>query len=107
MIVENEILEAGVDVALDLKVPLTALTKCVNEHHSSIRRTHIVFDRAFESVRDLLLKEAKRSFIKRYLRRRDTLADLGDCDKNLIYALNLFGVSISRSNNIIERADKR
>lgn len=29
IIIENEILEAGADVALDLKVPLAALTQCV------------------------------------------------------------------------------
>lgn len=57
--------------------------------------THLA-DRAFEEVRDNLLKEVKRSFIRRYLRRRDTREDLGGCDIALTNALTLFSVSIAR-----------
>ena len=60
--------------------------------------THIT-DRTFEDVRSNLLKETQRSFIARYLRRRDTKDDLAGCDISLTNALNLFSVSIIHSTN--------
>ena len=60
------------------------------------RLTHSA-DRAFESVRQTLLKETRRSFIKRYLRRRETKDELAGCESTLTFALNLFGVSTINS----------
>lgn len=54
-------------------------------------------NRVFEDVRGGLLREAQRSFITRYLRRRDSADELGGCDIALTNALSLFSVSIFNS----------
>jgi abelson tyrosine-protein kinase 1/abelson tyrosine-protein kinase 2 len=46
--------------------------------------------RAFEGVRRLLVKEAQRPFIKRYLKRDEILRDIAGCDADVRAALDMF-----------------
>jgi len=49
--------------------------------------------RVFSRSLPLLMKQSSRPFLKRYLRRDETLRDISDCDSSLRDALGLFGVS--------------
>lgn len=51
--------------------------------------------RAFDKVRDLLLKQVHRPWMKRYLKRDEILRMISDCDVGLTEALGRFSVSKS------------
>lgn len=49
---------------------------------------------SFTRVRDLLLKEAHRPFLKRYLKREDILREIAGCDTMLSDALSMFSLQV-------------
>ncbi|KAJ6515780.1 hypothetical protein C8R45DRAFT_811380 [Mycena sanguinolenta] len=48
----------------------------------------------FNQVRDLLIRQARRPFLKRYLKRDETVRDLAGCDTSLTDALSMFSLSV-------------
>ncbi|KAF8211722.1 hypothetical protein K438DRAFT_1807801 [Mycena galopus ATCC 62051] len=48
----------------------------------------------FTQVRDLLIKEAHRPFLKRYLKRDETIRAIASCDTSLTDALSMFSLSV-------------
>ncbi|KAF7317864.1 Protein kinase domain-containing protein [Mycena kentingensis (nom. inval.)] len=48
----------------------------------------------FTQVRDLLIKQAHRPFLKRYLRREETVRDIAGCDTAITDALAMFSISV-------------
>ncbi|KAJ7072976.1 hypothetical protein C8F01DRAFT_267337 [Mycena amicta] len=48
----------------------------------------------FTQVRDLLLKQAHRPFLKRYLKREETVREIGRCDTSLTDALSMFSIGV-------------
>ncbi|KXN85940.1 Dual specificity protein kinase splB [Leucoagaricus sp. SymC.cos] len=88
--VEQEVHEAGVSVTQELQVPLNKLQE------------------SFNSVRRVLIKEANRPFIKRYLKRDEILREIAACDADVRDALDMFSVSVSiRILKQTQEAEKR
>lgn len=52
----------------------------------------MLVDRTFTQVRDFLLKQAHRPFLKRYLKRDEILREIASCDTALSDALSMFSV---------------
>ncbi|KAJ3573275.1 hypothetical protein NP233_g2522 [Leucocoprinus birnbaumii] len=75
--VRQEVHGAGNSVAQELQGPLNKLQE------------------AFDSVRRLLVKEAHRPFIKRYLKRDEIMRDIAQCDADIRAALDMFNLSVS------------
>ncbi|KAF7289995.1 Protein kinase domain-containing protein [Mycena chlorophos] len=48
----------------------------------------------FTQVRDFLIKQAHRPFLKRYLKREDTVREISSCDTSLTDALSMFSISV-------------
>ncbi|KAG6827855.1 hypothetical protein H0H92_010245 [Tricholoma furcatifolium] len=74
--VREEIQEAGDSVNEELKLPISKLTE------------------TFTQIQTLLLKHTARPFLKRYLKREETAAQLKICDERLGEALVMLGVGI-------------
>ncbi|KAF8889717.1 hypothetical protein CPB85DRAFT_1333584 [Mucidula mucida] len=88
--VRQEIKDAGDQVGEELKLPITTL------------------GHAFESVRDFLIKEADRPFLKRYLRREENRREIAGCDHLLHEALGMFSISIQiRILKQVQQAEQR
>ncbi|KAF9042654.1 hypothetical protein BDZ89DRAFT_1128556 [Hymenopellis radicata] len=68
----QEIKDTGDQVGKELRLPMTKL------------------DRVFESVRDFLIKEADRPFLKRYLQRDENRREIAGCDNLLHEAFGMF-----------------
>ncbi|KAJ3553830.1 hypothetical protein NP233_g12558 [Leucocoprinus birnbaumii] len=75
--VREEVHGAGSSVVQELQGPLNKLQE------------------AFDSVRRLLVKEAHRPFIKRYLKRDEIMRDIAQCDADIRAALDMFNLSVS------------
>ncbi|KAJ3730506.1 hypothetical protein C8R42DRAFT_650363 [Lentinula raphanica] len=74
--VRQEVYEAGDEVAEELKLPFDKLTESFNDVHA------------------LLVKQAGRPFLKRYLKRDEISRQLHQCDIGLQEALGMFSISI-------------
>ncbi|KAF7355415.1 Protein kinase domain-containing protein [Mycena sanguinolenta] len=63
----------------------------------------------FTQVRDLLIRQARRPFLKRYLKREETVRDLAGCDTSLTDALSMFSLSVQMRilRQIKETEDRR
>ncbi|KAJ6461227.1 hypothetical protein C8R47DRAFT_993608 [Mycena vitilis] len=48
----------------------------------------------FTQVRDFLIKQAHRPFLKRYLKREETVREIAGCDTSLTDALSMFSLSV-------------
>ncbi|KAF9008496.1 hypothetical protein BDZ89DRAFT_1079023 [Hymenopellis radicata] len=88
--VRLEVKDAGDQVGEELRLPMTTLSH------------------AFDSVRDFLIKEADRPFLKRYLRREENRREIAGCDNLLHQALGMFSVSVQiRILKQVEQAENR
>jgi abelson tyrosine-protein kinase 1 len=74
--VREEVRAAGDETGEELREPVARLVE------------------AFEGVRAVLVKQAHRPFLKRYLRRDEILRELAGCDNALGDAMSLFGVRV-------------
>lgn len=74
--VHEEIQEAGGGVAAELDQPLQRLVE------------------AFTQVNNFLLKQTRRPFLKRYLKRDEIFSQVQDCDRVLSDVVSVFGLSI-------------
>ncbi|KAJ7141695.1 hypothetical protein C8R43DRAFT_586859 [Mycena crocata] len=82
--------------------------RCANLLLSVLQEVHEVGDKVekelaapleklietFTQVRDFLLKQAHRPFLKRYLKREEILRDIAGCDTSLTDALGMFSLSV-------------
>ena len=95
--IREEIFDAGDILGQELAAPIVKLEEYVLLHSISIRPnfSHLI-TRSFEAVHHFLLKQSSRPFLKRYLRRDQTLRDIAACDTSLRDALALFGVSLQK-----------
>ncbi|KAJ3975139.1 hypothetical protein EV361DRAFT_792931 [Lentinula raphanica] len=87
--VRQEVYEAGDEVAEELKLPFDKLTESFNDVHA------------------LLVKQAGRPFLKRYLKRDEISRQLHQCDIGLQEALGMFSVSqrISRVESVTSESN--
>ncbi|KAF7289164.1 Protein kinase domain-containing protein [Mycena indigotica] len=76
MSVVQEVRSMGNRVEADMQEPLQKLVE------------------TFTQVRDLLLKQAHRPFLKRYLKREETARAISSCDTSLTDALSMFSISV-------------
>ncbi|KAJ7276508.1 hypothetical protein B0H12DRAFT_1227628 [Mycena haematopus] len=74
--VAQEVHEMGDKVEKELTEPLNKLVQ------------------TFTQIRNLLIKQAHRPFLKRYLKRDETLRELAGCDTSLTDALSMFSLSV-------------
>lgn len=74
--VREEVLASGDKITEDLVGPVQKLIE------------------SFTAVQTFLLKQARRPFLKRYLKRDEILSEIEECDKALADALNVFGIQI-------------
>ncbi|KAH7868104.1 uncharacterized protein C8R40DRAFT_1003620, partial [Lentinula edodes] len=74
--VRQEVYEAGDEVEDELRLPFDKLTELFNDVHA------------------LLVKQAGRPFLKRYLKRDEISKQLHQCDVGLQEALGMFSISI-------------
>ncbi|KAJ7367714.1 hypothetical protein DFH08DRAFT_4178 [Mycena albidolilacea] len=72
----QEVHEMGDKVEKEMKEPLEKLVQ------------------TFTQVRDLLIKQAHRPFLKRYLKREETVREIAGCDTSLTDALARFSLSV-------------
>ncbi|KAJ6577758.1 hypothetical protein B0H19DRAFT_568412 [Mycena capillaripes] len=82
--------------------------RCANLLLSVVQEVHEVGDKVekemaepleklvatFTQVRDFLLKQAHRPFLKRYLKREETIREIAGCDTSLTDALSMFSLSV-------------
>ncbi|KAJ3800619.1 hypothetical protein GGU11DRAFT_676882 [Lentinula aff. detonsa] len=81
--VRQEVYEAGDEVEDELRLPFDKLTESFNDVHA------------------LLVKQAGRPFLKRYLKRDEISKQLHQCDIGLQEALGMFSVTIQRQGKIL------
>ncbi|KAJ7094106.1 kinase-like domain-containing protein [Mycena epipterygia] len=74
--VQQEVHEVGDKVEKEMAKPLEKLVE------------------TFTQVRDFLLKQAHRPFLKRYLKREDILGEIASCDTTLSDALSMFSLQV-------------
>ncbi|KAK7055315.1 kinase domain-containing protein [Favolaschia claudopus] len=74
--VVTEVHEMGDKVEVEMQEPLDKLVQ------------------TFTSVRDLLLKQGQRPFLKRYLKREETVREIAGCHTSLGDALSMFSLSV-------------
>ncbi|KAF9023560.1 hypothetical protein BDZ89DRAFT_1069806 [Hymenopellis radicata] len=87
--VRLEVKDAGDQVGEELRLPITTLSH------------------AFDSVRDFLIKEADRPFLKRYLRREENRREIAGCD-NLLHQASECLVSVQiRILKQVQQAENR
>ncbi|KAJ7781563.1 hypothetical protein B0H16DRAFT_1819089 [Mycena metata] len=82
--------------------------RCANILLSILQEVHEVGDKVekemaepleklvqtYTQVRDFLIKQAHRPFLKRYLKREDILREISSCDTSLTDALSMFSLSV-------------
>ncbi|TFK19552.1 TKL/TKL-ccin protein kinase [Coprinopsis marcescibilis] len=74
--IRQEIHAAGDTVAQELHAPIVKL------------------ESTFDNVLDLMNKQSRRPFLKRFLKREEISSDISECDGQLTDAVSLFGLSI-------------
>lgn len=89
--VVQEVHEVGDKVEKEMTEPLEKLVAYVLPLYITIRVAHRCC-RTFTQVRDFLLKQAHRPFLKRYLKREETVREIAGCDTSLTDALSMFSV---------------
>lgn len=90
--VRQEIHQAGDLVTEELQLPLERLQEYVLMNFSWMLANRS--PNAFEHVRRLMVKEANRPFIKRYLKRDDIMGEISGCDTDIREALDVFNVCV-------------
>lgn len=90
--VREEIFDAGDVVGQELAAPIQKLEEYVSCSNIIVNCSCLIL-RSFEGVHHFLIKQSNRPFLKRYLRRDETLRDISNLDSSLRDALSLFSVS--------------
>ncbi|PPQ72431.1 hypothetical protein CVT24_003126 [Panaeolus cyanescens] len=88
--VRQEIAKAGNEIGTELAAPIAKL------------------EESFAYVSQFMTKQAKRPFLKRYLKRDEIFREIGHCDSLLKDAMALFSVSVQlRILTLVQESDKR
>ena len=91
--VRQEVHDAGSSVTLELQESFNKLRESVFPIHQSSEILWFI-NRAFENVKRLVIKEAHRPFIKRYLKQNDIMRNISSYDAEIRLVLDMFNVCI-------------
>ena len=89
--VHQKVHNAGSSITIELQGPFNKLQKLVFPIVQLFQILQYII-RAFENVKQLLIKEAHQPFIKQYLKQDDIMCKINACNVDIQSALDMFNV---------------